>query len=284
MIRLLVLALMVLIVPLLSEVEADVRQPAAFVVAIDLAGEDLARNASVVRDGAELPAKIMMPLFAGDAVVVRDPASRIEIEGGDGSPSVVGGSVLRIDISGEIDTGDSAWGVLAAIGSVIGGSAELPPENMVSKGESPMVPLAIRGTNLLPEGRRLLWLPWTGGSAPFSVVLEADGVEAVVHGGIAEQEMILDLAAAPSERFSLTISDAMDQKAVIRFARRDAMPAPAETPPQGRLGQIAHAAWLAGQASGAWTIEAAQQLREIGTPAARSVLRHLETTPRPSRY
>lgn len=80
------------------------------------------------------------------------------------------------------------------------------------------------------------------------------------------------------------IRDSAGQRAVVRFDHRDAMPSPVEPSPPGRLGQIARATWLAGQDSGAWTIEAAQQLHAIGTPAARAVLHHLETSPRPARY
>ena len=277
--------LVLMLLPLLAtSAQADSRQPAAFVVSVELAGADIASGTSVVRAGGELPARIMMPLYAGDVVFVRDPRSRIEVEGDDGDVMVVDGEAMRRDISGEIDAGDGVWGVLTSIGTVIGGSSELPADNMVSKGGSPMVPLAIRGTNLLPPARTALWLPWTGGTAPFDVVLDAGAGERVLAQGVAGQEATLDLPPGLAGRFSLTIRDQQGQKAVVRFGRGETVPMPERPVRGGKLGELAYAAWLAGQSSGAWTIEAVQLLHQARSPAADAVIRHLVATPRPSRY
>lgn len=164
---------------------AESSSPAAFVVNAELVGRDRVIGTSLIRQGAELPVRIMTPLLDGDVVFIRDPRSRIEIEGDDGDVVVVDARTMRLDIRGRIDTGDSAWAMLAAIAGVIGGSTgDMPPENMVSRGGSPMVPLSIRGTNLLPTGRHELWLPWTGGTAPFTITLLAQDRESWLPGGL----------------------------------------------------------------------------------------------------
>ena len=59
-------------------------QPAGYVIAFELQGEDLAKGTAVVRAGKELAPRIYMPLFDGDAVFVRDAASRVIVDVADG--------------------------------------------------------------------------------------------------------------------------------------------------------------------------------------------------------
>ncbi len=143
--------------------------PAGYVVAVTLAGEDASAKTAVVRQGKELPAKLMMPVFAGDVVFLRDAASRIALELGQGNTVEVGGSLARYNVEGEIPTGDDAWSIFKAIGTVLAGDGEEIPENMAAKGDEAelKMPLAVHGANFIVVGERNLWLAWTGGKAPF---------------------------------------------------------------------------------------------------------------------
>ena len=268
----LVMALLVLTLP---AAKSQAQAPSAFVVSVSLAGEDVARKTSVVRAGAELPARIMMPLVAGDIVFVRDPASRIEIEGGDGTVTVVGGEILRFEVTGEIDTGDSTWGILTAIGGVLGGGDELPPETMASRGGTPKVAMARRGINRLMAGRRTLWLGWQNGTAPFTIMLEGSGQETVLAQAISAQDAMVRLPDVMPERFSLSIRDALGQRDVIRFGFGGSLPPLPASAATGQLSQIADVVRLTSLDDGAWTIEAAQQLKAMDAPAADAVLERI---------
>ena len=60
-------------------VSAEERAPAGYLVTLKLAGADATAKTVVIRDGVEIAGKLMMPLFDGDAVFVRDPKSSIGV-------------------------------------------------------------------------------------------------------------------------------------------------------------------------------------------------------------
>ncbi|MCB1377658.1 MAG: hypothetical protein KDK89_04720 [Alphaproteobacteria bacterium] len=243
--------------------------PAGYVVAVALQGEDSHHVANVVREGAERSAKLMMPLYAGDVVFVRDPASRIDIELGGGERVTLGGNVMRHDVAGEIDTEDDTWSIIAAIGGILGGDKEqTAPDNMVAKGDEATlaIPMGRRSGNLVLSDQRLLWLGWTGGEAPFT--LRVSGVGSVIES--TERQASVALPAVTGDGFSIELADSRGYRTSIRFRTVEALP---EVPPNvtGQhvpdLRDLAAAAWLSGQDDGAWVIAAAQVLSVRPTPA-----------------
>ena len=258
---------------------ASEANPASYIVEVQLNGEDARIGTAVVRSNAELPPRLMMPLLANDEVFLRDPTSRIDIETGDGETIVVGAGRMRVRISGEIDTGDSTWGIIAAIGGIIAGDGEQAPENMVAKGGDLKVPMALRSGNLLLPGRRQLWLGWSGGEAPFAVSLVLDGAETQLATGVAGNATGLVLPETLPKRFGLVIRDGRQHLVQMRFRFSDAPP-PEVPGTSGKTGTIttplAQAAFLTGQQDGAWTVEAAQILKASGTPAADALLARIQ--------
>lgn len=237
--------------------------PAGYVVAVTLAGEDASAKTAVVRQGKELPAKLMMPVFAGDVVFLRDAASRIALELGQGNTVEVGGSLARYNVEGEIPTGDDAWSIFKAIGTVLAGDGEEIPENMAAKGDEAelKMPLAVHGANFIVVGERNLWLAWTGGKAPFLVTLTQDGKETVLPKSDSREA---NISVKPGKRFSVAIADAGHQVVPVRFRMRDSLPSMPEELRKAAPGPAADAlilsAWLLTQDDGAWAVEAAQAL------------------------
>ncbi len=251
--------------------------PAGYIVEILLIGEDKDRGTAVVRNKADLQPKLMMPLFAGDAVYVKDAKSHILIETGGGETITVGASSMRVEISGEIDTGGGTWNILAAIGGIFAGDDGQAPENMVAKGGGLKMPMARRNGNLLLAGRRKLWLGWLGGTAPFTVALMDQGVETQLASGITATATDLVLPEKMPDRFGLVLRDAAQQQVRLRFRFAGRLPRFEEELLPSVTSRLAQAAFLTGQADGAWTVEAAQVLREGGGPAADALLAHVQS-------
>ncbi|MBC8038841.1 MAG: hypothetical protein H7X89_16680 [Rhizobiales bacterium] len=237
--------------------------PAGYVVSVFLTGEDTIEKTAVVREGKELPPKLMMPLYSGDVVFVRDPASRVSLELGGGQTVDVGSTLQRYDVSGEIPTGDDAWSLFAAIGGVLAGGSEEVPENMASKGDSLTVPLAVHGPNLIVKTERKLWLAWQGGTGPFTVSAKL-GAEEIAIAPTEKREIDVPLEAGAGDRLAITIRDSRQQIATVRFRLRDAAPALPDSLQKASPGPSAEtlvtAAWLASVDKGAWAVEAAQIL------------------------
>ncbi len=237
--------------------------PAGYVVAVSLAGEDLAAKTAIVRAGKELSPKLMMPVYNGDVVFVRDPASRLSLEIGGGETVEVGGNLVRYNVSGEIPTGDDAWSVLTAIGSVLTGEEDTIPENMVSKGDGLTVPLAVRGSNFIVRAERKLWLAWQGGTGPFTVRVKS-GAKEISLAPTDAHEIDIPIPAESGDRLAVTIRDAGQQVATVRLRFRESTPAMPEALNKASPGpsalKLVTAAWLASLDEGAWTVEAAQML------------------------
>lgn len=271
MVKALLLSVLMIFVGALVAVAEDI-VPAGYVTSVALVGEDATAKTVIVRDGAELPARIMMPVFAEDIVFLRDAGSRIIIETGDGKKVEVGGSVMRFTVTGEIDTGDGTWGIISAIGGVFAGDEEPAPENMVSKGGTLKMPVAVRGTNILLKGRRTLWLGWEGGKAPFTVSLAGESGETIMAERLASSETEITLPDKVGGKFTLVLRDAEQQKVQLRFRFADALPENAPQSVDTIADVLARAAWLTGQGDGAWSIEAAQLLKANGSEAAQALL------------
>jgi hypothetical protein len=253
--------------------------PAGYVIEFKLAGEDASAKTAIVRKGQELPPKLMMPVFSGDVVFLRDPDSRMVVELGGGELIELGTTLMRQDIAGEIDTGDGTWGIIAAIGNIMAGEDEQAPENMVARGGAIKLPMALREGNFLLRGRRNLWLGWTGGKAPYSVALVAEGTETVLARDVQGDSGEFVLPEVVPDKFTMVLRDAERQTVQARFRLADQHP----ELPKGMAGKSASAtralvaaAWLTSRDGGAWTVEAAQMLHAIGNESAMALLARIQ--------
>lgn len=243
------------------------REAVAHIVEVELAGEDLAKGTAVVREGAEHKPQIWMPLYDGDIVFVRDPKSYVLVDYGSGGRVEVGDKAMRVTISADTAHGGEAWGLITAIGSLLAGEEdEEVPANLISKGEESalQVPGANRTPNNLLRGEAPVWIAWSGGAAPFTVMLEAGGKESVLTPS-GEREVQFDIPKDAGQRVTLIITDAGRRSVRVPFRLRDKLPtAPPDVSggnaPEG-LAPALHAAWLAGQDDGAWRLEAVRMLR-----------------------
>jgi hypothetical protein len=250
--------------------------PAGYVTDLSLTGADAAARTVVVRDGAEIQAKLMMPLYAGDVVFIREPASSVGVEVGNGEVVTLGADLRRYAVEGEIDTGDSTWGILGAISDVFAGEGDQPPENMVSKGGDLKMPMAIRGANMIQAGRKSLWLGWDGGTAPYTVSLEDEAGAVVLASDVAGLSADVELPAAVGKRFTLAVRDARRQVVQLRVRRSEEVPGVASR--AGSPAQlIASAALLTAEGKGEWSLEAAQMLRQNRNGAAAALLEKMRT-------
>lgn len=243
------------------------RAPAGYVVSVALAAGD---TTAIVRDGREMAPRLMMPVYDGDVVFLRDRESRVTVEVGDGDRIVIGGELARYDVKGEIATGDDAWAILSAISEILGGeNNEQVPDNMVAKGDGGALklPMAVPGPNFLARGERGVWLAWTGGKAPFKVIVEVDGRTRVFQS-IRQREFTVDVPAGDPKRFEVVLKDAANGLSRTIFRFRDRIPEPPETlasaAPGDTTSVLAHAAFLTTIHEGDWTVEAAQLLHRRG--------------------
>jgi hypothetical protein len=248
-------------------VAAGERTPAGYLVKLQLAGEDAATKSVVVRGGAEIAGKLMMPLYDGDVVFVRDPKSKVGIELGDGTTMTLGQGLARFELKGEIDTGDGMIGILTAIAGVFAGEDEQTPENMAAKGASLAMPMAVRGSNIIMAGRDTLWLAWVGGKAPYTIALQAVNGQVLESTSAVEQLFAeVPLAATKGQKFTAVITDSEGQRVPVRFRFADALPGDAPVTGTSQASFLAKAAWLTSQYG--WRVEAAQMLNGAKTDAA----------------
>ncbi len=263
----LILSLLIFFSMLAEPALAEERAPAGYVVDMELTGADADARTVVVRKGAELEAKLMMPLYDGDVVFVREPESTVVLELGPEQQVTVGGDAPRFGVEGELPTGDSGWDLLSAVAGVFAGEGEQAPENMVSKGGGLKVPMAVRGTNFVLAHRNL-WLAWQGGKQPYMVSLKTSEQEVLLAKDIQETSGTFALAAEDEplpERFSLIIRDGEQQKVEIRFrqGKPSALSAKVEGAAGKVTGRLMFAAALTALEDGAWSVEAAQQAGRI---------------------
>lgn len=244
--------------------------PAGYITDLALTGADAAAKTVVVRDGAEIPARLMMPLFAGDVVFIREPASAVGVETGKGEVVTLGADLRRYTVEGQLDTGDSTWSIISAISDVFAGEGDQAPENMVSKGNDLKMPMVVRGTNLIGPDRTHLWLGWEGGAAPYAVGFSANGGdEKVLATGIMDQSTVIELPDEADGRFTLAIYDSRLFAVKVKVKRATIVPVPQDG--EG-FRNIAAAAKLSGKGKGEWLLEAAQMLQDEKSGAAAALL------------
>lgn len=242
---------------------AEDARPAGYIMAYELKGADADKGTVVVRNGAELAPKLLMPLYDDDAVFIRDEASRITLSLAREGNLVVSGKLMRKDITGEMTSGDDGFSIIEQIAAILAGDSD---DNgfsvLVSKGGDEIkAPLAVRGRNYVLRDGGPLHLIWMGGEAPFSVRIDQG------QGGEAAQQEARDieipLAKIAGRKFSVTVTDARKKKLRVAFELRKAAPkVPDKVTARDSTGAIA-AIWLAGRESGAWRIEALRRLRAL---------------------
>ncbi len=84
-------------------------RPAGYIMAYELKGADAEKGTVVVRKGVELRPKLLMPVYDGDSVFVRDETSRITLNLAREGDLVVSGKLRRKDIAGEMASGESQF-------------------------------------------------------------------------------------------------------------------------------------------------------------------------------
>ena len=238
--------------------------PAGYVVEADLPGGE--GSGAVIRDGQEVPVKLLMPVFDGDVVFVRGGAGRIVLELGAAETVVIGPEMPRLEVRGEIATGDDTWSLISALAEALSGESAEAPDNLAARGDATSIVVAAagRGRNLLPRGLGEVGLEWSGGTGPYRISLEGPAGKTLL-AETAEARAVLPLASAVDEKFAITIEDSRSVSRRLRFAWRDGTPeAPAAVLARasGQAAALARAAWLAGTEDGAWALAAAESLRK----------------------
>lgn len=259
-----VLALLVIMLGLLAGgARAQDVRPAGYIMAYELKGADAEKGTVVVRKGVELQPKLLMPVYEGDSVFIRDEESRITLSLAREGNLVVSGKLMRKDIAGEMASGDDSFTIIEQIVAILAGRGDDDSFSvLVSKGaetgETIKVPLAVRGRNYLLSGGEPVRLAWNGGEGPFRVQVGTGKV--VIQEA---RELSIDVEQVAGTKFTVTITDAKKRTVRIPFVVRKALPKVPEKIKARDIGGEIAAVWLAGRDNGAWRVEAVRQLRAL---------------------
>lgn len=245
------------------QAHAQDARPAGYIMAYELKGADAERGTVVVRKGDELQPKLLMPIYDGDSVFIRDETSKITLSLAREGNFVVSGKLMRKDIAGEMASGDDSFTIIEQIVAILAGRGDDDSFSvLVSKsaatGDEIKVPLVVRGSNYILGGGEPIHLTWSGGEGPFSVQVAAG--KPVPHEA---RELTINVKALVGTKFTVKITDARKRVVRIVFVVKEALPkVPAKIKARDVNGEIT-AVWLAGRANGAWRFEAVRQLRAL---------------------
>jgi hypothetical protein len=261
--RLILCAILVMVSGLCKPVLAEPR-PAGYIMAYELKGADAESGTVVVRDGKELPPKLLMPLYNNDSVFIRDEASRVTLSLAHEGNLVVSGNITRKEIAGEMPSGDDGFDIIAQIAGILFGHGQDDDSLsvLVAKGDNALkAPLAVHGRNYILRSGSPLRVEWAGGEGPFAVLIdEGRGGTAKTQ---ADRAIDVPLATISSSKFTVVVTDAQKRKLRIAFELRKARPkAPDNVTARENSGEV-EAIWLAAQQNGAWRFEALRQLRAL---------------------
>ncbi len=238
-------------------------RPAGYIMAYELKGADAEKGTVVVRKGAELQPKLLMPIYDGDSVFIRDETSKITLSLAREGNLVVSGKLMRKDIAGEMASGDDSFTIIEQIVAILAGRGDDDSFSvLVSKGaetgEAIKVPFVVHGRNYILRTGEPIRLAWTGGEGPFSVKV---GNGKTITQDTREIVITTDVLAA--SKFAVTIADARKRKLRIAFEVRKTLPSvPVKVKARDTTGEVT-AVWLAGRDNGAWRFEAVRQLRAL---------------------
>lgn len=242
-------------------VQAQDARPAGYIMAYELKGADAEKGTVVVRKGVELAPKLLMPIYDGDSVFIRDETSRITLSLAREGNLLVSGKRMRKDIAGEMASGDDSFSIVEQIVDILTGNSDDDSFSvLVSKGaeEAIKVPLAVRGRNYIVRRTEPLRLGWSGGEGPFTVKI-ADGKPVIQTA----REIAIASDAISGNRFAVTITDARKRTLRVAFEVKPALPkVPEKIKARENRGEVA-AVWLAGRNNGAWRFEAVRQLQAL---------------------
>lgn len=245
------------------QVHAQDARPAGYIMAYELKGADAEKGTVVVRKGAELQPKLLMPIYDGDSVFIRDETSKITLSLAREGNLVVSGKLMRKDVAGEMASGDDSFTIIEQIVAILAGRGDDDSFSvLVSKsaatGDEIKVPLVVRGNNFILGSGEPIHLTWSGGEGPFSVQV-ANG-KPVTHEA---RELTINVKALAGTKFVVKITDARKRAVRIVFVAKKALPkVPQKVKARDTNGEIA-AVWLAGRDNGAWRFEAVRQLRAL---------------------
>lgn len=246
-----------------ASAQAQDARPAGYIMAYELKGADAEKGTVVVRKGAELQPKLLMPIYDGDSVFIRDETSKITLSLAREGNLVVSGKLMRKDVAGEMASGDDSFTIIEQIVAILAGRGDDDSFSvLVSKGtetgEAIKVPLAVRGRNYILASGEPVRLAWSGGEGPFNVQVDARNL--VTHEA---RELSLNLRALPGTKFTLTITDARKRMVRIPFVVKKALPEVPKKIKARDIDGVITAVWLAGRDGGAWRFEAVRQLRAL---------------------
>lgn len=237
-------------------------RPAGYIMAYELKGADAEKGTVVVRDGKELPPKLLMPLYDDDSVFIRDETSKVTLSLAHEGNLVVSGKLLRKEIV-EMPSSDYGFDIIGQIVDVLfdDGDGDSLSVLVAKGGDELKAPMAVRGRNYILRNGEPLHIAWTGGEGPFAVLIdEGQGSKPVSQ---AAREIDVPVAKIAGNRFSLVVTDGRKRKLRIAFELRKALPkVPAKVKARDNRGEIS-VVWLAAQQNGAWRFEAARQLRAL---------------------
>ena len=153
---------------------AENMRPAGYIMAYELKGADAAKGTVVVRDGKELPPKLLMPLFDDDFVFIRDELSRITLEASRKkaiSWSRASSCARRSQARCRTATPDS--NVIKQIADILFGHGDddLLSVLVAKGGDELKAPMAIRGRNKIVRSSGPLVVGWQG-AGPFAVLID----------------------------------------------------------------------------------------------------------------
>ncbi|CAN5553747.1 hypothetical protein BH10PSE7_BH10PSE7_37230 [soil metagenome] len=267
------LALWFLLLAIVGASAAGAEEEVGYVLSFDLKGADVSSGTSIVRlkdrpgepAGQDIKPKVWMPLYVGDIVFIRAPASRVTLDLAGIGRYEVTGAQKRYTVS---DGTDASWWLRTQIAELFGAEeGGESPTNLVSKGDGSLsVPMAVRGPNMILRDKRPVWIAWSASKGPYGITLDVEGNRiAVATQDAAELEM--PLPAGVRSRFTVIITDALGKRAQILFRLRNSVP---QMPKALRDEAARHGAalpvaagWLAAQGQGEWRFEVARMLRDL---------------------
>lgn len=241
--------------------------PSAFVTVLDLKGLDRGEGTAIRRSGKGVRAQLLMPLYGGDEIFLREDGSRIVITTETDTEETITGPGAHFEVKAADGGGSGFWSMLGAVSDALAGAdGELAPDNMMTRDtdEAITIPMAVRGTNHIARDGKPVWLAWRGGKAPYRLSFVLGG-KVSAREGVSGHEASIELPPNAPDRLRITIEDSVGRRASIKLRLHTVRPAPnfgnAASSAGGTPKHLIYAAWLTSHDEGRWSLEAARMLR-----------------------
>jgi hypothetical protein len=252
-------------------------KPAGYIVSWTPDEGAIAERAAVLRNGDRLTPTLLMPLQPGDSVAVEDGATTVYVEGAGRKLAAADSKNGGVAVTGELTLADEAVSLAARLEAALARPAAVPPAG--SGGLA--VPMAFDGQNFLVADGGPVYLAWSGGEAPYSLIFDIDGRRKEL-ATTQERQIGFDIPALPRNRFSVVIKDRKRERVRVDFHIRQQLPAVpdaiAQAPVSPEFGDLLVKAWLAQRLDGMWRTHVIRLLRNSPAQSAveRRLLAHLE--------